>query len=357
MRGGNDRVWTEADRIGTKAGRVGTRAARLRRWAPPRLRGGRRAAPSPRAVAYRDAVAVVVPVLLACLLVFHSAVPDTAGRLGSLLETFLPWLAAACPVLLVPALLRRSPAAAGAALLPVVVWACVFGGLLLPPSRPAPDDLTVVQHNISDVNPDPGRAARELAANGAGLVALQEVTETALPDLTAALAPRYPHHAVVGTVGLWSAHPLTDVRRVDIRPQGIAEGWERGLRATVRLPGQGDVAVYVVHLPSVRLGWDRGFASAHRDESAHLLGAALAAERLERIVLLGDLNGTVEDRGLDPVLARLGPPRSGMAFSWPASFPVARIDQILARDATVVEVRSLPATGSDHLPVAARIAF
>jgi vancomycin resistance protein VanJ len=305
----------------------------------------------------RDAVLLLVPVLLAGLLVFHSAVPNTFGRLGSLLETFLPWLASAFPVLLVAALLRRSLAGACALLLALTAWAGVFGGRLLPPSGTARDDLTVVQHNISDENPDPAAAARELAATGAGLIALQEVTEAALPTLTAALAPRYPHHAVVGTVGLWSAHPLTDVRRVDIRPQGIAAGWDRGLRATVRLPAQGEVAVYVAHLPSVRLGWDRGFRSADRDESARLLGAALAAERLERIVLLGDLNGTVEDRGLDPVLERLGPPRSGHAFSWPASFPLARIDQVMARNATVREVRSLPATGSDHLPLAARIGF
>ncbi|MCZ7462114.1 endonuclease/exonuclease/phosphatase family protein [Streptomyces sp. WMMC940] len=305
----------------------------------------------------RDAVPVLVSVALACLLAFHSAVPDVAGNPGSLLETILPWLASAFPALLFLALLRRSLVAACAVLLPMTVWACVFGGRLLPPPGTARDDLTAVTHNISDENPDPAAAARELAGSGAGLIALQEVTGAALPELTAALEPRYPHHAVVGTVGLWSVHPLSDVRRVDIRPQGIAEGWDRGLRATVRLPGYGDVAVYVAHLPSVRLGWDRGFTTAHRDESARLLGAALSAEPLERTVLLGDLNGTVDDRALDPVLARLSPPRTGMAFSWPVSFPVARIDQIMARNATVAEVWSLPATGSDHLPVAARIGF
>lgn len=337
--------------------REGTRDGRACRRAPSSRGGERKGTPPRRGVLSWDALLVPVPVLLAGLLVFHSAVPNAFGRLGSLLETFLPWLASAFPVMLVAALLRRSRAGACALLLASAAWAGVFGGRLLPPSGTARDDLTVVQHNISDENPDPAAAARELATTGAGLIALQEVTEAALPALTAALAPRYPHRAVVGTVGLWSAYPLTDVRRIDIRPQGIDQGWDRGLRATVRLPGQGEVAVYVAHLPSVRLGWDRGFRSADRDESARLLGAALAAERLERIVLLGDLNGTVEDRGLDPVLARLGPPRSGHAFSWPASFPLARIDQVMARNATVREIRALPATGSDHLPLAARIGF
>ncbi|WP_207934344.1 hypothetical protein [Actinomadura sp. KC06] len=45
----------------------------------------------------------------------------------------------------------------------------------------------------------------------------------------------------------------------------------------------------------------------------------------------------------------------GLAFSFPASFPLARIDQVMARSATIRHIRALPATGSDHLPVAARI--
>lgn len=47
----------------------------------------------------------------------------------------------------------------------------------------------------------------------------------------------------------------------------------------------------------------------------------------------------------------------GFAFSYPASFPLARIDQVLARAATVGRIRTLPATGSDHLPVTARVSL
>jgi vancomycin resistance protein VanJ len=45
----------------------------------------------------------------------------------------------------------------------------------------------------------------------------------------------------------------------------------------------------------------------------------------------------------------------GFAFSYPAAFPLVRIDQVMARSATVSHIRTLPATDSDHLPVAARI--
>ncbi|WP_192772504.1 endonuclease/exonuclease/phosphatase family protein [Plantactinospora soyae] len=293
--------------------------------------------------------------IVAVLLVFHDVVPNTVGRLGSLLETFLPWLGLAVPVLLGMSLFRRSFVALLALSLPVAAWLGVFGGLL-PPGDDPPYDITAVTHNVSDENRDPAGTARALMAVKPDLIALVELTPPALPGYARVLAPAYPHHAVWGTVGLWSRFPLSDVRPVEIRPTGVGADWNRGLRATARL-SRGDVAVYVAHLPSLRLGLPHGFGSARRDESAALLGAAVAAEQLAEVVLLGDLNGTVDDRGLDPVTSRLGTPESGLAFSWPATLPVARIDQILARSATVTEVWSLPATGSDHLPIAARIQF
>ncbi|MFC8591240.1 endonuclease/exonuclease/phosphatase family protein [Streptomyces atroolivaceus] len=302
----------------------------------------------------RGRAVALLCLLVAVLLVRPGLVPNTPGRVGSLLETFLPWLGLAVPVLLVPALLRRSFLASAALLLPVAAWSVSFGGLVSTGDRPAEGTFTVVQHNVSDVNPDPAATARALAGTDAGLIALEELTSTALPAFEAALAADHPHHATRGTVGLWSKYPLSDVRLVDIRPSGVGEGWNRGLRATTRTP-RGEVAVYVAHLPSVRIGPATGLTSGRRDESAVLLAEAIAAEPLERVILLGDLNGTLDDRGLEPVGSLMNRPGPGFAFSWPAGFPVARIDQVLARSATVTRVRSLPATGSDHLPVAADI--
>lgn len=286
--------------------------------------------------------------------------PNTPGRIGSLLETFLPWLGLAVPILLGLALLRRSTVALVALLLPTAAWLGQFGGLLLPAAGPdgpgGRPDLVAVQHNVSDENPDPARTARALAAGRPDLIALEELTPAALPAFTGALAAEYPHHTTHGTVGLWSKYPLTDVRPVDIRPAGLGPDWNRALRVTAGTP-RGPVAVYVAHLPSLRLG-PAGLGSARRDESAALLGAVLTAEPADRVVLLGDLNGTVDDRRLAPLLAaRLHAPESGFAFSWPAAFPLARIDQVLARSGTVTRVRTLPRTGSDHLPIRADIRF
>ncbi|MFD9539224.1 endonuclease/exonuclease/phosphatase family protein [Streptomyces sp. NPDC060022] len=303
----------------------------------------------------RGRILGLLAVLVALLLAFHSAVPRLPGHAGSLLETFLPWLGLAVPVLLVLALLRRSYVALAALLLPVVAWGALFGELLFSGHDPGDDELTALQHNVSDVNQNPSGTARALIGARPDLIALEELTPSALPAFDAVLKADYPHHTTRGTVGLWSKYPLSDVRRVDIKPKDVGDGWDRGLRATATTP-RGSVAVYVAHLPSVRLGLS-GFGSGWRDESAVLLGRAVAAEPLDRVILLGDLNSTLDDRGLEPVTSQMSRPDTDFAFSWPAKLPLARIDQILTRSAEVTELRSLPATGSDHLPIAARIRF
>lgn len=324
------------------AGRTGKPRAR---W-PRRKPGG-----EPRPGRLLAALGVATAALLA----LHRHVPNTPGRLGSLLETFLFWLGPLTALLLLAAAVRRARTALVVLLLPAVVWAAVFGPRLLPAGPPGPRELTVVQHNVADDNADPAATARALADSGADLIALQELVDPALAVYRRELAPRYPYHSVRGTVGLWSRHPLGAARALDIRPRDITEPWQRALRAEVRTP-YGEVAAYVVHLPSVRLG-ATGLASARRDESAARLGRILATERSARVILAGDLNGTVDDRGLAPLTSRLDAPERGLALSYPAALPAARIDQVLARGGRVPAIRALPATGSDHLPVLARVAL
>ncbi|NUK82676.1 hypothetical protein HRW23_36125, partial [Streptomyces lunaelactis] len=164
---------------------------------------------------------------------------------------------------------------------------------------------------------------------GAAVLALEELTETAVPTYEKALAATYKYHSVQGTVGLWSKYPISASRPVDIKL-----GWTRAMRATVATP-EGPVAVYVAHLPSVRVKLEAGFTARQRDRSANALGEALSDEKLTRKILLGDLNGTMNDRALNAVTAQMrstqGASGSGFGFSWPASFPMARIDQIMVQ--------------------------
>ncbi|MEV0843831.1 endonuclease/exonuclease/phosphatase family protein [Actinocatenispora sera] len=299
----------------------------------------------------RGLALAAMALLLGLLLWGHGWIPNGAGHLGSLVETFLPWYGLAVPVLLAGALCRRSVAAAAALLVPVVAWLSLFGGQLVDRSGPGAR-LTVVSHNVGAANPDPAGTARDLVASGADLVALEELTPQATGTYQAGLARAYPYHAVRGTVGLWSRLPLSDAG-----PAGAMDP-SRAMRATVATD-RGRLAVYVVHLWSVRVSPGAGFSADVRDAGAERLDRAVAADPAERAVVLGDLNGTLDDRAFAGLTARLRSAQDvagqGFGFSWPATFPVARIDQILVRGVEPTRAWNLPATDSDHLPVAAGI--
>jgi len=331
----------ETDNGGSGAERRGSRLRRL-------LEGWR----DDRGIWRRGLILAALAVLLALVMLLHAQIPNTIGNLGSLTETFLPWLGAAVPILLILAFVRKSATALIAVLLPVTVWLNLFGGLLSDKTGSG-GDLTVATHNVNADNPDPSGTARDVAASGADVLALEELTQTAVPVYEKALAATYKYHSVQGTVGLWSKYPLSGAKPVDIKL-----GWVRAMRATVAAPA-GKVAVYVAHLPSVRVKLEAGFTARQRDKSADALGEAIADEPLTRKILLGDLNGTMNDRALNAVTSQMrstqGAAGSGFGFSWPASFPMARIDQIMVQGVDPVTSWTLPETGSDHLPVAARV--
>ncbi|MET7568861.1 endonuclease/exonuclease/phosphatase family protein [Streptomyces sp. NPDC005492] len=301
----------------------------------------------------RGLILAALAILLALVMLLHSRIPNRIGNLGSLTETFLPWFGLVTPVLVVLGLVRRSATALIAVVLPVTVWLNLFGGLLLSDKTGIGGDLTVATHNVNADNPDPAATARDVAASGADVVALEELTASAVPTYEKALSSTYKYHSVQGTVGLWSKDPMSGIKAVDIKL-----GWTRAMRATVTTP-EGRIAVYVAHLPSVRVKLEAGFTARQRDTSADALGEAIAAEPLPRKILLGDLNGTMNDRSLNAVTAQMrstqGAAGSGFGFSWPASFPMARIDQIMVQGVEPVSSWTLPKTGSDHLPIAARV--
>jgi vancomycin resistance protein VanJ len=302
----------------------------------------------------RGWVLAVLAVLLGLALFLHSDVPNAIGNLGSLWETFLPWGGVLVPVLLVLALLRRSVVALVALLVPTLIWVNLFAGQFTGKSGTG-GDLTVVTHNVNAANADPVGTARQLAGSGADIVALEEVAAGQEREYAKGLSGSYPHHKVVGTVGLWSKYPMKDTRTVDIKM-----GWPRAMRSTVETP-KGDVAVYAAHLPSVRVQFQSGFTAGQRDASAAALGDAIADDPADKALLLGDLNGTMNDRSLAPVTSQMrstqGAAGDGPGFSWPTSFPMARIDQIMVKGMKPVSSWSLKATGSDHLPVAASVDY
>ena len=316
----------------------------------------------------RGPVLTALALLLAAVMLLHAHIPNWRWNLGSLVETFLPWLGLLIPVLLAGALRRRSASALVALVLPAVVWLNLFGGALSDKSRPG-GFLTVASENVDAGNPDPAGTARDLAASGAEVLALEEMTPQAAGTYETALAKAYPYHVLEGTVGLWSKLPLSDTRPIDIidygplaaaKPADEKMASDRALRTTVATD-HGPLTVYVAHLGSVRVNPKAGFWIFSRDIGVQVLGQAIAADPSKRVVLLGDLNGTMDDRAFAGITAQLHSAQAmagnGFGFTWPASFPVLRIDQILVRGVEPDNSWVLPANGSDHRPVEARIGW
>jgi vancomycin resistance protein VanJ len=229
------------------------------------------------------------------------------------------------------------------------VWSAVFVPQLIPAAGlrgtegAATADLTVATQNIGAANVDQALAARQLAATGAGIVSIQEIVGSDTPA-TAGLDAQYAFQARVSTVGLWSQWSMDEPESLEL---GLS--WARAMRVVVHYP-DGDIAVYAVHLPSVRPG-----DTAARDDAISELHDLVAADTASRVLVLGDLNTA----GTDPALAQLTAEladsrqtvRGGFGFTWPATFPVTRPDHVLGKGMTPVSDQVLAAAGSDHRAV------
>jgi vancomycin resistance protein VanJ len=277
---------------------------------------------------------------------FAPWIPSLNGA-GAAWTSFLPWSALLLVLLGVAALIRRAWWGLAAVVAASVVWSAVFIPQLTPTaSAGRVTDLTVATQNIGAANANPVASVRQLMATGAGIIAVQELSGTAGDDAAAALDGQYKYSERVGTVGLWSQWPLGTVT-----PLELGLGWPRALHATVHR-SDGDLSVYVVHLPSVRPG-----DTAARDQGVSELAALVAADTAQRVIVLGDLNTASTDPALSSLTGELADSRQsvdgGFGFSWPAAFPMTRPDHVLSRGLTVVSDQVLAADGSDHLPVVA----
>lgn len=117
---------------------------------------------------------VVVAGVLALTLGGHRLLPELGG-FTPVLESLLPWLGVAVPVLLVCALATRSWQVIFAALLPATVWGLMFGPALLRSPPGGPSDLSVATLNVGAANADSAEAVRSVS-KGRDLVAVQELT-------------------------------------------------------------------------------------------------------------------------------------------------------------------------------------
>ena len=282
---------------------------------------------------------MVVAVILALGILFAPDIPSLDGA-GAAWTSFLPWTAVPVVLLGAAAVLRRSWWAGSAVIIAAMVWSITFVPQLLPARTAADADLLVATQNIGAANPDPAAAVRGLLGTGAGLVAAQEITSAA-DGAVAQLDGAYADHVRVSTVGLWSQWALDDPEPLDL---GLS--WARSFRTVVHHP-DGDIAVYTVHLASVRPRY-----TDIRDQAVAQLAALVRADPAARVLVLGDLNTASTDPALTPLTDLMTDSRQevagGFGFTWPAQFPLTRPDHVLAKGLTPVSDQVLDGGGSDH---------
>ncbi|MGS0685987.1 endonuclease/exonuclease/phosphatase family protein [Nakamurella sp. GG22] len=312
----------------------------------PRLSDPQPAAPAPRPTRRRRSLrGLGIAVLAAAVtagIVLAGSIPSLDG-VGAAWTSFLPWTVVLLVLLAVAAVVRRAWWGLSAVIVAVMVWSAVFVPQMMAAQVPAgASDLVVATQNIGAGSTDQAAAARALVGTGAGLVAVQEIVGTG--DATAVLDAGYGYHARVSTVGLWSQWAMEDAE-----PLELGLSWARAFRVVVHHPA-GDIAVYAVHLPSVRPG-----DTAARDQAVAELAGVVAADPSGRVLVMGDLNTA----GTDPVFDRLTGEladsretvRGGFGFTWPAQFPLTRPDHVLSRGIDTLSDQVLAGGGSDHRAV------
>lgn len=321
-----------------------------------------------------------VSLLILAVLLGHRFLPNVMG-FGSLIDTFLPWTAAPLLLALPAALMSLKKWAIGVSLLTCAVWAGDFGPTLLRSGGTGPGDIRVLSQNVSDgdsVTPDLAAVARLADQRGADIVVLQGLSKN-MQIADQQVPARYRYHMAMYEFVVWSRFPIGVTQPVDLAAGRPADQGQTGgaamvqntsgafgglLRFTVDAGQNRQVTVYAVHLPQPSLSHD-GFGVA-RGEALEQLVDDVQAEKSPDLIVVGDLDAAQTDRAMRPLLgaatglvsaqAKAG---SGFGFTWPATFPVVRLDDVLTRGLTPVASVVLPAAGPKqaHRPIEADLRF
>lgn len=265
------------------------------------------------------------------------------GVIGTAAAAILPWCGLALAIVTVFALFLARRVLL-LLLGPVLVWALAMAPSAPGFGAPSTADATPVEIVSQNVRAHSGGAASsagELAATGADVIALTELDGDSLTAAGETLAAEYPHSYAIGTVGVWSRHPIENAE-----PLTLGLDWKRALRVVVRTPDAA-VAVYVMHAASVRPGQQHD-----RDAMLSGIAAAVASDSAESIVVVGDFNAASADPALNAIRSQLTwarPTDGTLGMTWPAALPLARIDHAFVRGLDVLSSTTMRAGHSDHL--------
>jgi len=338
----------------------------------PRRARGRRYRSSMRA---QTSTAIAVLAAFAIIfLVLHRFVPDAKG-VGSLLETWLPWIGVPVGVLLVAACIVHTRRALVATLVAAAVWTVLYGPALLPRGSSAPAQLRVFSEDVNGNSHEATASGAMALAQHADVVALEDMySAVSASSAVTALNNAYANHVTEYGFGLWSRYRISEVTPITLSAQQAGQSQSLGsddadlaasssaapvigaLEASLVTP-HGTLVVYLVHLPQPVLG-SQGFAKA-RDQAFSQFVGIIRRNPAQHLAVIGDINVAATDRqfsqltradGLTSAQQAAG---DGYGFTWPAEFPIVRLDDVLTRGMQPLRSAVLPsiASGQTHLPI------
>lgn len=294
---------------------------------PTRMPRRRRAA---RALVGANAVIAIV--------ILAGWIPGPVGSAVSVMLPFLGILAIAVALTTLAVVPRAAIAASAAVLVWVVAIAPALPAL---PGPSSPTSVTIVSQNVQARSGGSGESAAELMAGHPDVITLTELDWDSREAADRVLAESYEYSYAVGTVGIWSVHPLVGGEALDL---GL--GWARALHVTVQSP-TGDTSIYLIHAASLRPG-----VQTARDEMLTELAKVVRGDASPRVIALGDFNAATTDpalHNLDAVLNLVRPTGGLTGFTWPATFPLVKIDHVFQRGFEVITATTRHAGLSDHL--------
>ena len=289
--------------------------------------------------------ALIFGILYAAFLLLHDLLPTRMG-IALIVESLLPWTGIFLALVLLMTLIRFSWLSVIGLVIPALVWTGMFGPALLPNQSAGDADLKVATHNVGARMPQPTAAAQNLVDQDPDIVTIQELESLSGKIIHKELDSAFTHARVVDTIGVWSKWPMSEPEEVDLGLQ-----WPRAFATTISTD-HGDIRFYAVHMPSVRPGHE-----SMRNAALRRLSTVVKTDSADHVIVAGDFNTASTDGNLSTLVPQLEDSREqargGFGFTWPARFPVTRLDHVLYRgfDASFDEV--LERGSSDHRAVLA----
>ena len=243
----------------------------------------------------------------------------------------------------------------------MLVASGINGTYVLPWYTGAPEpvngeSISLLHVNVLASNGDMTQLLEHVRSTEPDLVFVQELTPEHIP-LLESLNSRYPYRLLETRydpfgLGVWSKRPLKDAAVFALPPRD-----HPNLKFEIDLDGE-PVTVFSTHpLPPI----GREF---YEDRNTQLAAVGeLVAATPGSVILSGDLNISVWASHYRKLIAetKLVNARKGFGIlpTWPVFLPIGMIaidHTLISEDLAAVDIRTLSAVGSDHLPLLTEIA-